>query len=66
MCHLWERITLPFPRVPHGKELPSFAHWVINGVELCVFIVRKKPQSMHNMRPCTARERIMLFASKGY
>ena len=56
MCHSWERITLPFPRVPHGKELPSFAPWVTHGVELRVLIVRKMPRSMHNMRPCIGKE----------
>ena len=37
MSHSWERIT-------------SFVPWVTHGVELCAFIVRKMPKSMHNIR----------------
>jgi len=46
MSHSWERITLPFPWVTHGKEL---RHWVTHGIELRAFIARKMPKSRQNV-----------------
>ena len=45
MSDSWERITLPFPWVTHGKEL---RHLHL-GIELRAFIARKMPKSRHNV-----------------
>ena len=42
------------------ERIMSFAPWVTHGIELCAFIARKMPKSIHNMWPYIGKELCLL------